>query len=301
MLKIIAEYCDRIDKYITNNTEITRNNIQELISQGAVTVDGVRVNKNKFTVNTGQLIHVEKLIDKQVNIEPQNIDINIVYEDEKLLVIYKKSGMVTHPAPGNYRDTLVNALMYHFKNNLSNENGLNRLGIVHRLDKDTSGLMLVAKDNETHRFLADQLKGHKIDRHYIAIVDGVIENKITNIDLPIGRDQKNRQKMAVTKTNSKEARTKVTVLDYVRVNNEEKTLVECELSTGRTHQIRVHLSYIKHPVYGDPVYGKEIDCFNQRLHAYKISFKHPNGEMMTFETELPWKMIKDMKNLPNKD
>ncbi|MGX9340681.1 RluA family pseudouridine synthase [Mycoplasma sp. 128] len=295
MLKIEVKYSDRIDKYITNNSEITRNDAQALINEGAVSVDGQKVNKNKFIVNEGQVIEIEKLIDKQVKIEPQNIGINIVYEDDKLLVINKKSGMVTHPAPGNYKDTLVNALMYHFKNNLSNENGLNRLGIVHRLDKDTSGLLLVAKDNETHRFLAKQLKDHKINRRYLAIVDGIIENKITNIDLPIGRDPKNRQKMAVTKTNSKEAQTKVTVLDYVKIKDKDKTLIECELKTGRTHQIRVHLSYIGHPVYGDPVYGKDVDDFKQRLHAYKISFTHPNGNYMEFEIEMPWKMDKDIR------
>ncbi|MBN0919051.1 RluA family pseudouridine synthase [[Mycoplasma] gypis] len=295
MLKIEVNYSERIDKYITNNSEITRNDAQALIAEGAVSVDGVKINKNKFVVNEGQVIEIEKLIDKQVNIEAQDLPIQIIYEDDYLLVINKKSGMVTHPAPGNYKDTLVNALMYHFKNNLSNENGLNRLGIVHRLDKDTSGLMLVAKDNQTHRFLAAQLKDHKINRRYLAIVDGVIENKITNIDLPIGRDPKNRQKMAVTKQNSKPAQTKVTVLEYVKIREQEKTLVECELKTGRTHQIRVHLSYIGHPVYGDPVYGKDIDHFKQRLHAYKISFTHPNGQYMEFEEPMPWKMDKDIR------
>ncbi|MBU4692535.1 RluA family pseudouridine synthase [Mycoplasma zalophi] len=295
MIKLIVEYSDRIDKYITNNSEITRNDAQELIRQGVVSVDGIKINKNKFVVSQNQEILIEKLIDKTITVDAQNISLNIVYEDDKLIVVNKHSGMVTHPAPGNYNNTLVNALMYHFKNNLSNENGLLRLGIVHRLDKDTSGLLLVAKDNKTHQFLASQLKDHKIDRKYLAIVDGVMENEITNIDLPIGRDPKNRQKMAVTKINSKPAQTKIRVLEQVYINNSDKTLVECELKTGRTHQIRVHLAYIKHPVYGDPVYGKKQDSFNQRLHAYKITFKHPNGEVMTFETEMPWKMEKDIK------
>ncbi|QJR43890.1 RluA family pseudouridine synthase [Mycoplasma miroungirhinis] len=294
MIKLAVKYSERIDKYITNNSEITRNDAQELIRQGAVSVDGMKINKTKFIVSENQEILIEKLIDKTVHIDAQNITLNIVYEDDKLIVINKESGMVTHPAPGNYKNTLVNALMYHFKNNLSNENGLLRLGIVHRLDKDTSGLLLVAKDNKTHQFLAAQLKDHKIDRKYLAIVDGIIENEITNIDLPIGRDPKNRQKMAVTKTNSKLAQTRIKVLKQIYVNNSIKTLVECQLKTGRTHQIRVHLAYIKHPVFGDPLYGKKEDSFNQRLHAYKITFKHPNGKIMTFEIPMPLEMQKDI-------
>ncbi|TPE57341.1 RluA family pseudouridine synthase [[Mycoplasma] falconis] len=296
MLKLIAKYTERIDKYIANNSEITRNDIQALIEEGAVFVNGIKVNKNKFVVNENDEIEVVKLIDKQTDVKEENIDLDIVYECDDYLIINKPSGMVVHPAPGHHQGTLVNALMYHFKNNLSNVNGLLRMGVVHRIDKDTSGLLIIAKNNKTHNYFVSLLKNHDIKRTYYAIVDGIVANKHINIDLPIGRDPKNRQKFAVTEENSKNAFTSVEVIKYLKVNNKDKTLVKCNLKTGRTHQIRVHMNYIKHPVYGDPIYNKQVDDFNQRLHAKELSFIDPNGKEMHFEVDLPKQMQQEIEN-----
>lgn len=216
------------------------------------------------------------------------MDLNIVYEDEYLCVINKPSGLIVHPAPGHYDNTLVNGLLYHFKNNLSNENGLLRPGIVHRIDKDTSGLLIIAKTNEVHNILSKNFKNHDISREYIAIVDGILEDKKLKLDLPIGRDVKNRQMMSVTNQNSKHAITNVELLNTFYLDGYPKSLVKCVLETGRTHQIRVHLAYIKNPVYGDPIYGKKVDDFNQRLHAYKLTFLHPiNNKKIVLFAEPP--------------
>ena len=186
MFKIKVLYSDRIDKYIANNIpEISRNDIQKLISEGAIFVNDIKINKNKYLLKIDDEITIIKLIDKQTNLIEQNIKIDIVYENENYLIINKPSGMVVHPAPGHRENTLANALIYHFKNNLSNVNGLLRMGIVHRIDKDTSGLLLIAKNNETHNYFASLLKNHEIKRTYYAICDGKIENKIINLDLPI--------------------------------------------------------------------------------------------------------------------
>ncbi|AWX42770.1 ribosomal large subunit pseudouridine synthase D [Metamycoplasma cloacale] len=294
MLKIEVKYSERIDKYIANNSEISRNDIQSLISEGAVFVNGVKINKNKYVVKEFDVIEVIKMIEKQTNIEPEEIKLDIVYENEDYLIINKPSGMVVHPAPGHKSSTLVNALMYHFKNNLSNVNGLLRLGIIHRIDKDTSGLLIIAKNNDTHNYFANLLKNHEIKRTYYAIVDGVIENKIMHLDLPIGRDPKNRQKYTVTDKNSKHAFTMIEVLKYIKINNQNKTVIKCNLKTGRTHQIRVHLKYINHPVYGDPIYNKSIDEFNQRLHAKELDFIDNKGIAQHFEIPLPDIMEKEI-------
>ena len=273
----------RIDKWIANNSEFSRGDIKKLIENHAVFVDGIAVRKANFTVREGQEVLITDVIRREMNAEPENIPVDIVYEDDDLVVINKPSGMVVHPAPGHSSGTLVNALLYHFKD-LSDINGSIRPGIVHRIDKDTSGLLVVAKNNEAHRKLAADLKDHDIRRTYLAWVDGRVENDITHINLPIGRDPKNRQRMAVTKENSKEAITHV----YVEKIEEKRTLVRCELETGRTHQIRVHLAYIKHPIVGDPFYGKGKGSFGQHLHAYKLEFTHPtSGEEMTFEVKPP--------------
>ena len=182
MFKIKVLYSDRIDKYIANNIpEISRNDIQKLISEGAIFVNDIKINKNKYLLKIDDEITIIKLIDKQTNLIEQNIKIDIVYENENYLIINKPSGMVVHPAPGHRENTLANALIYHFKNNLSNVNGLLRMGIVHRIDKDTSGLLLIAKNNETHNYFASLLKNHEIKRTYYAICDGKIENKIINL------------------------------------------------------------------------------------------------------------------------
>nr|WP_318033144.1 RluA family pseudouridine synthase [Mycoplasmopsis cynos] len=267
MIELIVKYPERVDKYIANNSDITRNDIKLLIQEGAVFVDGIKVNKPKFEVKENQLIKVIKVIDKEINIIPENIELNIIYDDEYLCIIDKPSGLVVHPSPGHTSKTLVNGLLYHFKNNLSNENGLLRPGIVHRIDKDTSGLLIIAKNNLVHNKLAEMFATHNVNRKYLAICDGILEDKKLRLNLPIGRSVKDRQKMTITNINSKPAITNVTLLKSFYLNNQPKSLVKCELETGRTHQIRVHLKYIKNPVYGDPLYNKEVDNFGQRLHV----------------------------------
>lgn len=275
MIKLEVTYKERIDKYISNNTEISRNDIKSLIEQRAVFVNGTNVIKPKYIVREGQIIEIVKLLDKETDVKPKEMEINVIYEDDDLLVIDKPSDLVVHPAPGHTNDTLVNGLLYHFKNNLSNENGLLRPGIVHRIDKDTSGLLMIAKNNEIHKILTDEFKQHNIKRSYVAICEGVLSSNKIKLNLPIGRDPKNRQQMTVTSVNSKEAITHIELLKTFYYENKPLSLIKCELETGRTHQIRVHLAYIKNPVYGDPVYGNAVDDFNQRLHAYKLEFIHP--------------------------
>ncbi|NQZ65985.1 MAG: RluA family pseudouridine synthase [Mycoplasmatales bacterium] len=276
---------ERIDKYVAANSDFSRSDIKKLIESHAVFVDGISVRKANFTVYEGNEILVTDIIEKEINAIPENIPVDVVYEDEDILVINKPSGMVVHPAPGHHSGTLVNALLYRFKK-LSNINGTTRPGIVHRIDKDTSGLLVVAKNNQSHIFLSNELKDHKINREYLAWVEGRVPNKITHINLPIGRDNKNRQKMAVTKINSKNAVTHV----FVKKVLEKRTLVKCNLETGRTHQIRVHMAYLKHPLIGDPIYGKKIDDFGQRLHAYKLEFTHPKTKKkLEFKVDPPKK------------
>lgn len=280
---IKVEEKERIDKYISTHSDFSRTDIKKLIEAHAVFVDGIPVRKPNFTVNPGNEILITDVIQKEINAVPEDIEIEVVYEDDDIIVINKESGMVVHPAPGHHSGTLVNALLYRFKD-LSDINGAIRPGIVHRIDKDTSGLLVVAKNNDAHRFLAAQLKDHKIERTYLAWVTGRIETKVTHINLPIGRDSKHRQKMAVQLENSKNAVTHV----YVEKILDKKTLVRCELETGRTHQIRVHLAHIKHPIIGDPIYGHKIDEFGQRLHAYKLKLQHPTTKkIMEFEAQPP--------------
>ena len=272
----------RLDKYLSENTEFTRNKIQKLMDSDSILVNGKKV-KNSYKVsNDDEITIIDK--EEELNLKPENIPLDIVYEDDDLMVINKPSGMVVHPAPGNYTGTLVNALMYKSKN-LSTINGEFRPGIVHRIDKDTSGLLLVAKNDKAHAILADQLKDKKIKRKYIALVDGIINHDTGTIDAPIGRDANDRKKMAVTSINSKNAITHFTVLD--RLN--KATLLQCILETGRTHQIRVHMKYINHPIINDPIYNKKIyGDFGQMLHAKEIEFVHPTtNELMHFECDLP--------------
>ncbi|MGL4343460.1 MAG: RluA family pseudouridine synthase [Metamycoplasmataceae bacterium] len=273
---------ERIDKYIANNSDISRNDIQYIINNYGVFVDGMEIRKTNFIVFENQVITIKDKVSKEINIEPENIPLDIIFEDDDILVINKKSGMVVHPAPGHKNGTLVNALVYHF-NNLSDVNGEIRPGIVHRIDKDTSGLLLIAKNNKSHNYFAELLKDHKINREYYALVDGIVNNNIIHINAPIGRDPFHRQKFAVVSQNSKPAISHIHVIQKY----ENSTLVRVELETGRTHQIRVHLAYIKHPIIGDELYNKKIDNFNQRLHAFKLSFIHINGKELTFEVDLP--------------
>lgn len=279
----------RIDKYLLDKLDISRNKIQKLINDNNILVNGKSV-KTSYIVRVDDLIECDFLYKEKIDILPEDIPLDIVYEDDDLLVVNKPSGMVVHPAVGNYLHTLVNALMYHC-NNLSQVNGVIRPGIIHRIDADTSGLLLVAKNDMAHVDLAKQISEKSVKREYIALVDGVIKEDTATIDAPIGRDVKNRKKMCVTADNSKDAITNIKVIERYK----NSTLITCSLLTGRTHQIRVHMNYIGHSVINDPVYGskKLVDSlFGQMLHARKIGFVHPRThEYMEFTCEPPEKFL----------
>ena len=275
---------ERIDKYLSSKLDdnFSRAKIQKLIDEELILVND-KVIKSSYKVSNGDVILITDK-EEDMSVKPEKMDIDIVYEDDDVMVIDKKSGVVVHPAPGNYSGTLVNGLMYLSKD-LSHVNGEFRPGIVHRIDKDTSGLLIVAKNDKAHRILAEELKEKKIKRKYIALVSGVINHDVGEIDAPIGRDPSDRKKMCVTSTNSKDAITHFRVLERYK----NASLIECELETGRTHQIRVHMKYIDHPVINDPVYGKSNHGeFGQLLHAKEITFTHPTTkEVMTFSCEVP--------------
>ncbi len=274
----------RIDKFLGETTEYTRSKIQKMIENNNVMVNGKAV-KPSYTLKENDNLEITDYIE-ETDILPENIPLDIYYEDDDLIVVNKPSGMVVHPAPGHYTGTLVNALLYHTKN-LSSVNTDIRPGIVHRIDADTSGLLLVAKNDKVHNILAEAIQKKEVVREYVALVEGIITEDTATIDAPIGRDINNRKKMCVTSTNSKEAVTHIKVLE--RLN--KATLIRCKLETGRTHQIRVHLSYIGHPVVNDPVYGykKLVDeSFGQMLHAEKLGFVHPTTkEYMEFTAPVP--------------
>lgn len=273
----------RLDAYIAANTELSRSQIQKLIEDNKVFLNGnLPVKKIKTELNdVVEFSYEEKTL---TDILPENIELDVVYEDSDLIVINKPKNMVVHPAIGNYTGTLVNALLYHCKE-LSDVNGYYRPGIVHRIDKDTSGLIVCAKNNKAHAFLSEQLKDKTCFRKYYAIVNGVLENDEGVINAPIGRNEKDRQQMIVTNKNAKEAITEFKVLE--RYDN--STLVECELKTGRTHQIRVHMKFINHGVLNDNKYSRKvIDESGQYLHAYYLSFIHPSTNLrMEFITDIP--------------
>ena len=273
----------RIDKYLANKTEYSREFIQKLIDLKLVLVSGKAVKASyKISLNEEIIIRDEELkIDE--DIEPVKMDLNIVYEDEYLMVINKPSGLVVHPGAGNYNNTLVNGLMYYTKH-LSDVGGSVRPGIVHRIDKDTSGLILIAKTNQVHEILADDFKNKRIKREYLALLDGVFMRGSATIDAPIGRDKQNREMMAVVE-DGKNAVTHMKVLKRY----DGYTLVSCVLETGRTHQIRVHMAYIGYPVHNDPIYSrKKSSSFGQFLHSYKMNFIHPiTKKEMEFVCPLP--------------
>lgn len=274
---------ERIDVYLAEKLGFTRSRIKNLIESGNVTYNGRTVDKCGVKLSKGEVIvTVEEPV--QVTAEPQNLPVEIVYQDGDIAVINKAQGMVTHPCAGTPDGTLVNALMYHIRD-LSAINGVLRPGIVHRLDKDTSGLLVVAKNNAAHLSLAEQIEKKMAGRYYVALVCGNIKEDEGTIDAPIARSVRDRKKMAVDE-NGRRA-----VTHYkVRERFGDYTLVEFKLETGRTHQIRVHAKYINHPVVGDVTYGKK-DSFGlngQLLHAYKLTLTHPTtGERMTFEADLP--------------
>ncbi len=277
----------RLDKAITLLcVELSRNSAQQLIESGDILVNGVISNK-KYTVKSGDVITLEIPEPTNLSVEAENIPLDIVYEDEHLLVVNKPKGMVVHPAAGNYSGTLVNALLYHCGDSLSGINGVIRPGIVHRIDKDTSGLLVVAKNDVAHKGLAEQIKEHSFTRVYNTVVVGNIKDETGTIDAPIGRHPKDRKKQAVTDKNSKNAVTHFEVLE--RYNG--FTFLKVKLETGRTHQIRVHMAYRGTPVAGDVVYGnpkKTYGLQGQCLNASTIGFVHPvTGEYLEFTTDLP--------------
>ena len=276
----------RIDKAVSENTELTRSAVQKLIEQNDISVNGAPVKAN-YKVKTDDTVKVNIPEPKNIDTEPENIPIEIVYEDDWLLVVNKPKGMVVHPAAGNYNGTLVNALLYHCKASLSGINGEIRPGIVHRIDKNTSGLLIVAKNDEAHIKLAGQIKEHSFTREYEAVVHGVFKNQKGTVNLPIGRHHTDRKKMAVTSKNSRNAVTHYEVIEQYQ----KYAHIKLKLETGRTHQIRVHMAYIGHPVAGDDVYGKkntDKELCGQCLHAKKIGFIHPaTGEYMEFDSQLP--------------
>jgi len=265
--------------------ELTRSRVQKLITGSMVTVNGSPA-KSNYKVKERDRVRVEIPVPEPLEVSAEKIPLDIVYEDGDVLVVNKPQGMVVHPAAGNYSGTLVNALLEHC-DDLSGINGVIRPGIVHRIDKDTSGLLVVAKNDRAHLELARQIKEHSVSRRYLALVHGNITEPKGVIDAPVGRDPRDRKKMAVVTRNSKPAVTRYTVLERL----DGFTLVECALETGRTHQIRVHMAYIGHPVAGDPVYGPKknpLGLAGQALHAFELGFRHPaNGEYREFKAEIP--------------
>ncbi|PJI09909.1 MULTISPECIES: RluA family pseudouridine synthase [Clostridium] len=276
---------ERIDVYLSSKfTDISRSYIQELIKKKSAIVNG-KIVKSNHKLKAGDNITFEFPDNEELKVDAEDIPLDIVYEDSDIIVVNKQQGMVVHPAPGNYSGTLVNALLYHC-NDLSGINGVLRPGIVHRIDKDTSGVIVVAKNDAAHKKLAYQLKEHSMNRVYKALVEGIIKEDEGIVDKPLGRHPVERIKIAVVK-NGRKAVTHYKVIERYKNN----TLVECKLETGRTHQIRVHMAYIGHPLVGDPVYGYKKQRFNlngQMLHAQKLGFVHPRtGKYVEFNSKLP--------------
>ena len=290
----------RIDGVISAyTTDLSRNMVQRLIEEGQIKVNGNKI-KPSYKTNLNDIIDINIPKAKEIDLKPQNIPLEILYEDNDIIVINKPKGMVVHPANGNPDGTLVNAIMAKCKDSLSGIGGEIRPGIVHRLDKDTSGAIIVAKNDKAHIKLSDDLKNHKIQKTYIALVRGIIKENEATINMPIGRSKQDRKKMAVDK-NGKEA---ITHFKVLKRYNEKYTLLEINIETGRTHQIRVHLSHIGYPIIGDDTYsnGKnEWGVIGQCLHAKSLKFKHPiTGREMLIEAKLPEYFQKILENLEGK-
>ena len=290
----------RLDQYIAGRCmDLSRSYIQKLIKESRVTINKNIQTKTKTAVQESDIVNVSLPDPKELEIKPQDIPLDILYEDNDVLVVNKPQGMVVHPAPGHYEDTLVNAVLYHCRDNLSGINGVLRPGIVHRIDKDTTGALIVCKNDKVHQKIADQLRAHTITRSYRAIVYNNFSEDEGMINAPIGRHPTNRKKRMVTEKNSKEAITHYKVLDHL---NHKFNYIECRLETGRTHQIRVHMSHIGHPLLGDEVYGPVNSKFKnlqgQTLHAATIGFIHPTTEeYMEFSAPLPDYFEKLLKTL----
>ena len=294
---IVTENQERLDKYLANNTDNSRSTIIKMLDNGFIKVNG-KIEKASYKVRVNDCIDIEDGFIEETDIVPVKMDINIVHEDDDLIIVDKPSGLVVHPGSGNYDNTLVNGLM-HYTNSLSDINGEERPGIVHRIDKDTSGLIVIAKNNKSHAILSEYFKEHNnIKREYIALICGHFPHDSATIDAPIGRDPKDRKKMTVTATNSKSAITHLKVLKKYK----DYTLVSLILETGRTHQIRVHMNYIGFPIYNDPVYNtKKSTEFGQFLHSHKMDFIHPiTKKQMHFESPLP-KEFQDFIDTLDKD
>ena len=285
-LTLNIEKSDRLDKVLTDELGISRSTVQGWLKSDLVKVNGEFV-KSNYQAQNGDLVTILKKEEEVVTIQPENIPLDIVYEDDVLIVVNKPSGMVVHPSKGHYSGTLVNALLYH-SNSLSDSTSeeIYRPGLVHRIDKDTSGLLVIAKNNDVHQKLAQQIAENKMNREYIAIVDGHFAHETGVIDAPLSRHQTNRLKRVVEK-GGKHAVTHFEVLDSFA----DYSLVSCRLETGRTHQIRAHMEFIKHPIVNDPLYhpkGKNASEFGQYLHARTLSFTHPvSGEVLNFQVEPP--------------
>lgn len=294
---IVEENDIRLDKYLASITEYSRSQIEHMLEQDCILINGQKP-KPSYKVKKEDKIEFVKELKNETNVEPKKMALNIVYEDDDVIVVDKQSGLVVHPGSGNYDNTLANGLLYHTKN-LSDVNGLERPGIVHRIDKDTSGLLLVAKTNAAHQVLASDFKEKKVSRKYVALLEGEFQSRHAIIDAPIGRDELNRKRMTVTANNSKHAVTHLTVLKrYVGY-----TLVELKLETGRTHQIRVHMKYIGYPVYNDPVYtNKKCTEFGQFLHSKELDFVHPiTKKNLHFTSPLPKEFQNFLNTLEEKE
>ncbi len=289
----------RLDKFISDcDIGLSRNAAVQLVEKGMVTVNGKSVNK-KYKLKPGESVVVNIPDPIPYEAKAEDIPLDIIYEDNDLLVVNKPKGMVVHPAAGNYNKTLVNALMFHCGDSLSGINGIMRPGIVHRIDKETSGLLIVAKNDMSHSFLAEQIKEHSFTREYEAVVFGNLKSDKGTVDAPIGRNPNDRKKMCITEKNSKYAVTHYEVIDRYK----GYTHIRCILETGRTHQIRVHMASLGHPVAGDTVYGvknEKVSFNGQCLHARKIGFIHPTTrEYMEFTSDLPEYFVKFLDKLKN--
>lgn len=287
----------RLDSWISNKMdELSRSYIQKLIEEGSITVNG-KATKANYKVKIGDRISLCIPPPEKLDIEAENIELDILYEDKDIIVVNKPKGMVVHPAAGNYSGTLVNALMKHCGESLSDINGVIRPGIVHRIDKDTTGVLVVAKNNKSHEILSEKLKKHDINRIYVALVEGIVREDKGKIDAPIGRHPLDRKKMSVNTKSGRHAVTHFKVLERFK----SSTLVELRLETGRTHQIRVHMAYIGFPLVGDEVYGRRSGNHNtmgQALHARLLGFEHPStGAYMEFNADLPEYFVKLIKKM----
>lgn len=293
----------RLDIYLSENIEdVTRSYIKTLIDDNKVLVNN-KSQKSGYKIKLNDSIDVTFEEKKNEDIIAQDIPLEILYEDDDIIIVNKPKGMVVHPANGNYTGTMVNSLMLSHQGKLSSINGVIRPGIVHRIDKDTSGILVVAKNDNAHKKLAAQFKVHSIKRKYIALVKGIIKEDSLTIDMPIGRSIKDRKKMAVTNKNSRSAVTHIAILK--RFYSSNVTLIEAQLETGRTHQIRVHMAYIHHPLVGDEIYGKKDNKFKvqgQMLHAKYLGFVHPStGKFVEFEKDVPEYFKEILKSLENKE